>query len=226
MIQQQTSIKVVIFDLGNVIARVDLHKPFGGIGCFLNEPVSPQMQAELAPQVERYERGEVEDGAFLLFLQALIQRQNTLLPAGTPDTLTLRDIWNSMITELPLRNLQVIQNVRKKYKTCLLSNTNHLHMQYVNALQCGLDAGFSSLFDKMYLSYQLKLSKPNPEIYRFVLRDLGVPAQQCLFIDDRAENLQSARQEGMRTCLLENFNLPELFTSEGEPTALLQKMMA
>lgn len=225
MIQQQTSIKVVIFDLGNVIARVDLHKPFGGIGCFLNEPFSPGMQAEFAPWVERYERGEVEDGAFLLFLQDLIRRHNTLLPAGVPDLATLRDIWNSMITELPLRNLRLVQNVGKKYKTCLLSNTNHLHMQYVDALQCGLDAGFSSLFDKMYLSYQLKLSKPDPEIYRFVLRDLGVPAQQCLFIDDRAENIQGARQEGIRTCLLEDFNLSELFTPEGEPTELLRKMM-
>lgn len=223
MIQQEIPIKVIIFDLGNVIARVDFNKTFLGIGCFLNTPLPPSAQAEIAPQVELYEKGLMENHTFLLYLQNLLRRQNPLLPPGVPDLVTLQDIWNSMITELPLQNLQLIRNIKKRHTTCLLSNTNPLHIRYVNEMQSGFDAEFSSLFDKIYLSCQLKLSKPDPEIYRYVLRDLGVPAQECLFIDDRAENLQSARQVGMRTCLLEDFNLSGLFTCEGEPNDLLRK---
>ncbi len=226
MIDSGTSLKAVIFDLGNVIARIDFQRPFQAMGCFLNRPVSPQARQELMRQADEYERGRIGSREFLLFLQDLARRENPLLPAGVPSLDTLRDIWNCMITDLPAQNLQLVARIRKRYLTCLLSNTNVLHMRYVEALQNGFEGGFSSVFDKIYLSCDLKSSKPDPEIYRHVLRDLGLPAHQCLFIDDRIENIEGARKEGIRTCLLEDFDLQGLFTPEGEPADRLRKNMS
>jgi putative hydrolase of the HAD superfamily len=41
--------------------------------------------------------------------------------------------------------------------------------------------------------------KPDPAIYRMVTDRLGVPAQQCLFVDDQPANVAGARAVGMHT---------------------------
>ncbi|MCM1530700.1 MAG: HAD family phosphatase [Bacteroides sp.] len=212
---KDNSIQAVVFDLGNVIARVDFERPFAGMGCFLNAPLSPASQKELMAKVAGYERGEVKNHDFLVFMQDLARRENPLLPAGVPALETLRDIWNSMISGLPPENLQCIRRVKDHYTTCLLSNTNELHIDYVNRLQTSFEGGFESLFSKIYLSCRMGLSKPDPEIYRAMVRDLGIPAQRCLFIDDRVENIESARAQGLKGILLSGFDLPRLFTPEG-----------
>jgi putative hydrolase of the HAD superfamily len=45
----------------------------------------------------------------------------------------------------------------------------------------------------------VQLAKPEPEIYRVTLSRLGVPASEALFVDDRIENIETARELGLRT---------------------------
>ena len=58
-----------------------------------------------------------------------------------------------------------------------------------------------ALFDAVVISYEELLAKPEPEIYRVVLDRLGVPAFDALFVDDRAENIDTARELGLQTLL-------------------------
>ncbi|MEX0909957.1 MAG: HAD family phosphatase [Candidatus Paceibacterota bacterium] len=53
-------------------------------------------------------------------------------------------------------------------------------------------------FDHIFNSAEIGLVKPNPEIFRFVLDKLKVPTAQCLFIDDRLDNVEAARSVGLR----------------------------
>ncbi len=39
--------------------------------------------------------------------------------------------------------------------------------------------------------------KPDPEVYAYVLRELGIPAAECVFIDDRESNCEPAREAGI-----------------------------
>ncbi len=48
-----------------------------------------------------------------------------------------------------------------------------------------------------FVSCQLGLRKPDPAIYARAARQLGVPAEACLFIDDRKRNCEAARAVGM-----------------------------
>jgi putative hydrolase of the HAD superfamily len=61
------------------------------------------------------------------------------------------------------------------------------------------DHDLPSLFDAVVISYEVQLAKPEPEIYRVVLDQLGVPAFDALFVDDRAENIDAARELGLQT---------------------------
>ncbi|MEX0909851.1 MAG: HAD family phosphatase [Candidatus Paceibacterota bacterium] len=52
-------------------------------------------------------------------------------------------------------------------------------------------------FDHIFNSAEIGLVKPNPEIFHFVLDKLNVPAIQCLFVDDRLDNVEAARSVGL-----------------------------
>lgn len=61
------------------------------------------------------------------------------------------------------------------------------------------DHDLEQLFDAVVISFEVRLAKPEPEIYRVVLDRLGVPAPDALFVDDREENIQTAGELGLRT---------------------------
>ena len=54
-------------------------------------------------------------------------------------------------------------------------------------------------FDKFYLSHEINLRKPNTDIYEFVLNENNLKANECLFIDDTADNTNSASRLGIHT---------------------------
>ena len=56
-----------------------------------------------------------------------------------------------------------------------------------------------SQFDALVWSYQLGIAKPDPAIYRHVLEQLGAAAEETLFIDDKAVNVEAARALGMKS---------------------------
>ncbi len=53
-------------------------------------------------------------------------------------------------------------------------------------------------FDTLVWSYQLGVAKPDPAIYRHVLKELGAAAAETLFIDDRPVNVATANALGMK----------------------------
>lgn len=65
--------------------------------------------------------------------------------------------------------------------------------------------GLAAAISTWIISGDVGLRKPTPEIYRVLLRRLGVPASQVVFVDDRVENLDAARALGIHTVLLAPF---------------------
>jgi putative hydrolase of the HAD superfamily len=53
-------------------------------------------------------------------------------------------------------------------------------------------------FDALVWSYQLRIAKPDPAIYRAVLERLGTRPEETLFLDDKAINIDAARALGMQ----------------------------
>ncbi len=54
-------------------------------------------------------------------------------------------------------------------------------------------------FDVVVASCEVGCCKPDPEIYRICLERLGLAADVTLFVDDRLENIQAARDIGLQT---------------------------
>lgn len=51
--------------------------------------------------------------------------------------------------------------------------------------------------DVVVISDQVRLRKPEPEIFDLIVDRLGVPANECLFVDDVAPYLEPASAKGM-----------------------------
>jgi 2-haloacid dehalogenase len=58
---------------------------------------------------------------------------------------------------------------------------------------------FFNLLDDRVISGEVGLIKPEPEIFEFLLRKIGRPAGECLFIDDAIANIEQAQQMGFAT---------------------------
>lgn len=58
---------------------------------------------------------------------------------------------------------------------------------------------FKNCFDKFYLSHEIHLRKPNYEIFKFILKEDSLLAEECLFIDDTKEHILAASQLGINT---------------------------
>lgn len=89
------------------------------------------------------------------------------------------------------RMLDAVRRARDSgLRTALLSNS------WGNREQYGF-AHFDTLFDAVVISGEVGLRKPDRGIYELMCRELGVPAQECVFVDDIGANIRAAADVGM-----------------------------
>jgi len=93
---------------------------------------------------------------------------------------------------------EIVASLAKDYPLYLLSDHGREWARYIEA-----EHTFLGLFTRRFYSFDLHLRKNNPEAYREVLRQTGVPAAECLFIDDRPGFLAAAGQVGLAGILFE-----------------------
>lgn len=109
------------------------------------------------------------------------------------------DAWNAILKDFPLHRLEFLKELAasKKYRLFLLSNTNELHISWIQK-DWGMElySEFTSYFEKFYLSHEINLRKPDKDIYEFVLRENNLVASETLFIDDTQENTDAAKSLG------------------------------
>jgi epoxide hydrolase-like predicted phosphatase len=99
--------------------------------------------------------------------------------------------------------LAYIKELKKKYKTALLSNASY-ELFEPQAKQIG----FTDFFDCTAVSSRIGVIKPDPRIYEYVLNQLGVKASEAIYIDDITRFAEAADRLGMKAIVYHN--LPQL----------------
>ena len=182
------TIKVLLFDLGNVlvdfdyqvsverIARFCVTPPEGIINFFLNSEITSSFEA-----------GKISPKDFF---------------ARTKEALDLKlsyeafvPIWNEVFFfSASNRNaFSLVNNLRERYKVAMISNINILHHEYLKK-----HFPVFSIFSKIFLSYELGLVKPDPLIYQRTLEELDARPQEVFYTDDRPELVASAKDLGIQ----------------------------
>ena len=99
----------------------------------------------------------------------------------------LTDFGDTYVVEPPL--LTVVREVRQRgVLTAVLSNADGLWTP---------PAEWRGLFDTVVISGEVGLAKPSAAIYRLTARQLGLRADECVFVDDLAINVHGAAAAGM-----------------------------
>jgi putative hydrolase of the HAD superfamily/hydrolase len=98
------------------------------------------------------------------------------------------------------RALAFIRELRRSYKTALLSNIGNQSLERRFS-----DAELRGCFDEVIISGDLGIVKPEPEIYLHAAAELGVEPSECVMVDDREKHCDGARATGMQTVLYQNF---------------------
>jgi len=58
-------------------------------------------------------------------------------------------------------------------------------------------SSLDQLFDAIVISGEVGLNKPDAEIFELAADRVGVPAGECVFVDDLRENCEGAERVGM-----------------------------
>jgi len=125
--------------------------------------------------------------------------------------------WNAILLDFPKKRLEFLKQLveSKKYRLFLLSNTNDLHISWIqNDWGTELFNEFKNCFEQFYLSHEINFRKPNTDIYKFVLEENNLKASETLFVDDLKENTESAKTLGIHVWNLipKEEDVMELFT--------------
>ena len=189
-------IKNIIFDLGGVIIGLDQQITIRAFQELFQENFDT-MEKELHNTgiLEKFEIGTISETAFISFFKKYRAHLTTK---------EITEAWNAMLLDIPIEKIFKIKKLAKKYRVFLLSNTNAIHMDFINhyVLENFNLSSMEAIFEKAYYSYKLHLRKPNPEIFSAILKDKNLKAEETLFIDDSEEHIISAKQLNLNTYYL------------------------
>jgi putative hydrolase of the HAD superfamily len=179
-------IELAIFDLGNVLFEIDFIKT---IRCWSLDTgiTGEKIRSRLIESgyYEKFEMGIIDPDEFFDILK--IQ-----LDINLPVSDIIKG-WNALYGPVLEENYKAICEISKSARTVALTNTNKTHHDawkeiYKNEI---------IIFEKIYLSSDLGMRKPDERIYRHVLSDNGVDAQNAVFFDDIDINIKSAAAIGI-----------------------------
>ena len=191
--------KIVILDLGGVVLDINVNLSFGALVALgLDARMLTEENSLVNETIQNFDRGEISADEFYSYIESWLPEQVRLLPAEELRE-RVADIWNMMLGGYALEKIERIKELRSQGKrVVLLSNTNDGHWDEIerrlyHVAGCHLD----ELFDELYLSYRMRMRKPEPGIFQELLRCEGALPEECIFFDDSQENCDAARSVGI-----------------------------
>ncbi len=183
------NVKIILFDLGNVIAHIDFDAFWRSLG-FLTPAACTPWKEEYAFWTLNYETGRIQSNEYFNGLIKVFHNRFTAEQ--------LSQAVDSIIQEPIEGMVKLVQQISYKYQTGLVSNTSETHyrlsLKRFEALH---------ILQKHYLSFRLQVMKPDRKFYEFIIHDLLVAPSVILFIDDLESNVEGALGAGMQAIRFE-----------------------
>jgi HAD superfamily hydrolase (TIGR01549 family) len=178
--------RTIIFDFGNVVGFFDHYRALAKLAPFTTLAPDAMYQSVYAGDIEDiFEKGHLSEIEFLRRVVGLwrLRCESDRLAEAIADIFEP----NPEICEL-------IPRLARRYRLMLGSNTNVIHarkfrLQFADVLEH---------FQHLVLSFEIGARKPSREFFEHCLEHAGCAAQECVFVDDLAANVEGARQLGMK----------------------------
>ncbi len=179
---------ILVFDLFGVLLSSSLGSAQDELSLLMNRPVE-----EIAPV---YRNRETDFDLGKINSRQFWQRINADL--GT--SATWQELDNAVLDSIkPLPGSFELLESLQEYPLALLSNTRQEWYQVLNGRY-----RFERYFTRVFLSFTMHMVKPDPRIYTEVIRELSLPPQQIVYLDDSAQNVAAAAAQGITGILFTN----------------------
>jgi 2-haloacid dehalogenase len=202
-----SQIKAVVFDFGGVLIGWDPRNLYSRFF-----PGQPQAMEDFLEEISFMEWNAQQDkGRPFAEAVALLSEK---FPHHAHLISAYQENWKESLTGSIDGTVELLQALKKKgHPLYGLSNWASETFTIVRH-----EFEFLNLFDEIILSGEVKLIKPEPEIFELCLQKIGKPAGQCLFIDDSEANIIAAKKLGFDTV---HFISPEHLKGEFQIRQLL-----
>lgn len=191
-------IKNIIFDFGGVLtllAPEEALKRFKALG--VENPEEFLNAYRQQGPFYRVENGDISAEEFCKELEEICHR-----PISHEEA---KEAWVGFIASVQEDFLEYLQPLRQRYTLGVLSNTNPFIQSWACSPQfTSKGKSLDDYFDKLFFSFRLGASKPGEEIYKKMLLQGNMKAEETLFIDDGAKNIEAARKTGINALKVEN----------------------
>lgn len=177
-------IKNIVFDMGGVLIDYDVKRT---IGQFFKKEYQDVILKEVfcSPLWDEIDRGT-------RFSDDTIPEMLSKLPKETHALVTeMVDNFYPYMPPFPEMYDFIKRLKAAGYKIYLLSNASRRfydRKDYIPAI---------SLFDGLFISADYKMLKPEKQIYETFFKKFSLKPEECFFIDDRASNIEGAKNCGM-----------------------------
>jgi len=179
-------ISTIIFDVGGVLIRGSFDEYLKKISEILE--VEVKRDSDLNETINDWMRGR------LTFKESIEKMFGVSL--NKDKTKQIFNIWSDN-WNFDKKMIDFARKFKPKYKLIMLSNADREGVER-------WDNDFFDFFDRKFISYELGLIKPEREIYEYVLREINREPGECVFIDDKPENIEGARNLGIHGIIFES----------------------
>ncbi len=176
-----SGIRAIFFDLGNVLVRLNSAKFAEGMQSLTGLGMEDLRPVFADGLVLDYECGRMEDEEFLAGLSGRLG-----LTITRDD---FRDVWSCMFCEIPLVSDELLKELAREHPLWVISNTNRMHFEFILKRY-----EFLKHFQGWSLSFEVGSAKPDPAIFEHALSKMQISAPEALFIDDQLINVEAARR--------------------------------
>lgn len=174
----------IIFDLGRVVVSWD---PVGIVRSVRGDHGAEQLAERLFNHPDWL---EVDRGTLSLNTMARQAEHRTGLSAAE-NLAILQAVPASLVPDPAM--LSLIESLHGAGHTLYaLSNMGHASIDWLEQHQ-----PFWRFFSGKVVSARVRMMKPEPDIYRYLLVSFDLQAEQCLFIDDSPANVTAAQALGI-----------------------------
>jgi len=181
-------IKIIIFDVGGIFIRgsfdIFLKKISEMIGVKIN------MDSRFKKITNNWMRGRF---TFKEFIEKISKNHISKKEE--------KEIFNMWINNWNFDHDMILfaKKFKPKYKLVILSNADAEGVKFRND-------DWLNFFDQKFHSFELGMIKPEKEIYEHVLKEIGTKPEECVFIDDKVENIEAAKNLEIHGIVFENKN--------------------
>lgn len=185
-------IRNIIFDVGNVLVEYSWERMFEALHITGEAYDAVAKATALSPMWNELDRSLLSDEEIL---QGFIN--------NAPEyEREIRLVWDNIPESIHCYDYSVewVRKFRKKgYKTYILSNYSKRGYEVTKQ-----ELPFVADMDGVLFSYEVKLVKPEPEIYQTLLEKFQLKPEECVFLDDNEKNIIAAREAGIHAIHFKN----------------------